>query len=70
MQTLSERRQAVEKLDKRLVDLVDEQLELGLPSSSENLYDLKLSLATRTEQQLQELEQRKQAYATFPIYFD
>ncbi|KAI4467704.1 kinesin-related [Holotrichia oblita] len=61
VQTLSERRTAVEKLDKRLVDLVDEQLQLGVPSSSENLQHLKVSLASRTEQQMQELEQRKQA---------
>ncbi|KAK9707912.1 PX domain [Popillia japonica] len=61
VQTLSERRTAVEKLDKRLVDLVDEQLQLGVPSSSENLQHLKVSLASRTEQQMYELEQRKQA---------
>lgn len=64
VQTLSERRTAVEKLDKRLVDLVDEQLQLGVPSSSENLQHLKVSLASRTEQQMYELEQRKQAYVT------
>lgn len=62
VQTLSERREAVEKLDKKLVDLVDEQLELGVPSSSEQLHNLKIILASRTEQQIQELEQRKQAY--------
>lgn len=67
VQTLSERRTAVEKLDKRLVDLVDEQLQLGVPSSSENLQHLKVSLASRTEQQIQELEQRKQAYVTYYV---
>nr|XP_022909743.1 kinesin-like protein Klp98A isoform X1 [Onthophagus taurus]XP_022909744.1 kinesin-like protein Klp98A isoform X2 [Onthophagus taurus] len=61
VQTLAERRLAVEKLDKRLVDLVDEQMELGVPSHNEDLQTLKESLACRTEQQLHELDQRKQS---------
>lgn len=61
VQTLSERRLAVEKLDKRLVDLVDEQIELGELSNKDDLQTLRQSLASRTEQQLQELDQRKQS---------
>ncbi|XP_065167719.1 kinesin-like protein Klp98A isoform X2 [Atheta coriaria] len=58
---LTERRTAVEKLDKKLVGLVDEQIELGVPAKEENLQFLRDTLASRTEQQLREIEQRKQA---------
>lgn len=61
VQTLSAQKNAVEILDKKLVTLVDEQLELGGPSSSKDLQTLKELLASRTEQQLKEIEQRKQA---------
>lgn len=61
VQALSDRRNAVEVLDKKLVNLVDEQLELGVPSSESQLQSLKESLASRTVQQMQEIEQRKQA---------
>lgn len=60
VQTLSAQKNAVEILDKKLVTLVDEQMELGGPSSSKDLQTLKELLASRTEQQLKEIEQRKQ----------
>lgn len=61
VQALSERRKAVEKLDKRLVGLVDEQLELSTSANNEDLLKLKENLASRTEQELQVIEKRKQA---------
>lgn len=61
VQALAERRNAVEKLDKKLVGLVDEQMELSITSNNEDLQKLKESLSSRTEQELQEIEQRKQA---------
>ncbi|KAK4883965.1 hypothetical protein RN001_000236 [Aquatica leii] len=61
MQILSERREAVESLDKKIIGLVEEQLETTSGSKIEELQDLKLSLARRTQEELQEMEQRKQS---------
>ena len=61
VQMLSERRDAVEKLDKKLVELVDQQLELDMPSSEPSLHDLKECLSSRTDKELEELDYRKQS---------
>lgn len=60
IQLLSERRNAVLMLDKKLVDLVEEQSLLGDSSNCDKLRELRESLAARTEQELKEIEQRKQ----------
>ncbi|KAF5280415.1 hypothetical protein FQR65_LT03224 [Abscondita terminalis] len=61
MQILSDRRVAVESLDKKIIGLVEQQLETTSGSKIEELQDLKLSLARRTQEELQEIEQRKQS---------
>lgn len=58
MEALSERRKTVELLDKKLLELVDQQGLLG-PKSS-NLDNLKQSLASRTQQELDIIEKKKQ----------
>lgn len=60
VQSLTDRHDAVEQLDKKLVGLVEEQIELGIPSNENQLRNLKKSLASRTKQQLLEIEERKQ----------
>lgn len=61
MQILSDRQDAVQNLDKKIMGLVDEQLETTSFSKIEELQDLKLSLARRTQEQLLEIEHRKQS---------
>lgn len=61
MKVLSERRDAVENLDKKIISLVDEQLETTNSNKISELQDLKLSLARRTQEELLEIEQRKQS---------
>lgn len=61
MQILSDRREAVENLDKKIIGLVEQQLETTSSSNVEELKDLKLTLARRTQEELQEIEQRKQS---------
>lgn len=59
---LTERKSCVEAIDKKIVDLVDEQIELiGTSRNNEDLQFLKRTLTSRTDQQLKELEQRKQS---------
>lgn len=60
MQALNERRHAVELLDKKLVSLVDEQAAISNSPDGDKLQELRESLAARTEQELKEIEQRKQ----------
>lgn len=60
VQALNERRRAVELLDKKLVSLVDEQAALSNSPDDDKLQELRDSLAARTEQELKEIEQRKQ----------
>lgn len=60
VQALSERRNAVLLLDRKLVNLVEEQTLLGDSSNCDKLRELRQSLAARTEQELREIEQRKQ----------
>lgn len=61
VQALNERRHAVELLDKKLVSLVDEQAALNSsPEGDQVMQELRESLAARTEQELKEIEQRKQ----------
>lgn len=60
VQALSERRNAVLLLDKKLVNLVDEQTLIGDSSNCDKLRELRQSLAARTEQELKEIEQKKQ----------
>lgn len=58
---MNERRHAVEILDKKLVSLVDEQVALtNSPNDGDKLQELRDNLAARTEQELKEIEQRKQ----------
>lgn len=60
VEALSERRRAVELLDKKLVNLVDEQAAISNSPDGDKLQELRDSLAARTEQELKEIEQRKQ----------
>lgn len=50
----------MEVLDKKLVSLVDEQVALTNSPDNDKLQELRDSLAARTEQELKDIEQRKQ----------
>lgn len=63
---LSERRKIVELLDQKLMDLVDSQASLSLKkncSSSDDYHQqlavLKQSLSSRTQEELEKIEQKK-----------
>lgn len=60
VEALNDRRHAVELLDKKLVSLVDEQAAITSSPDGDKLQELRDSLAARTEQELKEIEQRKQ----------
>jgi kinesin family protein 16B len=57
---LSERRKTVEMLDKKLLELVDQQASLDIGTQDDHLHDLKLSLASRTKEELDKIEKKKQ----------
>jgi hypothetical protein len=59
---LSERRKTVEMLDKKLLELVDQQASLDIGTQDDHLHDLKLSLASRTKEELDKIEKKKQGY--------
>ncbi|CAH0550729.1 unnamed protein product [Brassicogethes aeneus] len=59
--TLAERQKTIERLDKKLVELVDEQLCLNADPKDEQLVNLKKVLASRTKEELMKIEERKQS---------
>lgn len=61
VQTLCERQKSIELLDKKIIDLVDEQKPLRLEENmEEQLENLKETLSKRTEDELKRIEQKKQ----------
>lgn len=61
VQTLCERQKSIELLDKKIIDLVDEQKPLRLEENmEEQLENLKETLSKRTEEELKRIEQKKQ----------
>ncbi|XP_008195797.2 kinesin-like protein Klp98A isoform X1 [Tribolium castaneum] len=60
VEALSERRKTVEMLDKKLLDLVDQQASLDINPQDDHLVDLKQSLASRTKEELEKIEKKKQ----------
>ncbi|KAJ3648828.1 hypothetical protein Zmor_020600 [Zophobas morio] len=60
VEALSERRRTVEMLDKKLLDLIDQQALLDNSTQNEHLQDLKQSLASRTKDELDKIERKKQ----------
>ncbi|XP_074037348.1 kinesin-like protein 98A isoform X2 [Leptinotarsa decemlineata] len=60
VQALCERQRSVELLDKKIVDLVDQQKSLSSDQSEqEHLLNLKAELSKRTEEELKDIESRK-----------
>lgn len=49
-------------LDKKLLELVDQQASLDIGTQDDHLHDLKLSLASRTKEELDKIEKKKQGY--------
>lgn len=47
-------------LDKKLLDLVDQQAALDINSQDDHFVDLKQSLASRTKEELEKIEKKKQ----------
>ncbi|KAJ8925878.1 hypothetical protein NQ315_009730 [Exocentrus adspersus] len=63
VQALCERQKSVELLDRKIIDLVDEQKGLRTEESADDqLENLRESLSKRTEDELKKIEQRKQGY--------
>ncbi|CAH1112604.1 unnamed protein product [Psylliodes chrysocephalus] len=61
VQTLCERQRSVELLDKKIIDLVDQQKSLTKDENkSDELEILKQELCKRTEEELKKIEQKKQ----------
>lgn len=61
VQTLCERQKSIELLDKKIIDLVDEQKPLRLEENmEEQLENLKETLSKRTEEELKRIDQKKQ----------
>ncbi|XP_049826777.1 kinesin-like protein Klp98A isoform X3 [Aethina tumida] len=61
---LADRQKTIEKLDKRLVELVDEQLQLNHhqeDKKDEQLENLKRVLSSRTKEELKKIDDRKQS---------
>uniref|UniRef100_A0A6P7GBU2 Kinesin-like protein Klp98A n=1 Tax=Diabrotica virgifera virgifera TaxID=50390 RepID=A0A6P7GBU2_DIAVI len=61
VKTLCERQKSVQLLDKKIVDLVDEQKSLSKDENkTEELENLKQELCKRTEEELKKIEEKKQ----------
>ncbi|XP_057652749.1 kinesin-like protein KIF16B isoform X2 [Diorhabda carinulata] len=63
VETLCEHQRNVELLDKKIVDLVDQQKSLvKSENQNEDLENLKLKLRKRTEEELKRIEEKKQGF--------
>lgn len=61
VQALCERQRSVELLDKKIIDLVEEQKSLS-KDYKDDLQNLRTELAERSEEDLKKIEQKKQGY--------
>ncbi|KAL3287107.1 hypothetical protein HHI36_001588 [Cryptolaemus montrouzieri] len=61
VEALTERKKAIEMLDKKLIDLVEKQVALDIEDQDNKLLTLKKSLACRTKEELEKIEERKQS---------
>lgn len=61
VQMLSERKKTIDLLDKKLISLVEEQVNLDNENKDANLEALKQSLASRTKEEIEKIERRKQS---------
>lgn len=59
VQALCERQRSVEILDKKIIDLVEEQKSLS-KDCKDDLQVLRIELSKRTEEDLKKIEQKKQ----------
>lgn len=59
VQALCERQRSVELLDKKIIDLVEEQKSLS-KDCKDDLQVLRIELSKRTEEDLKKIEQKKQ----------